>query len=215
MAYADQSVSGNRVVALIIVAIIHLVVGYVLVTGLAYNSIKKAIERVTTIDVEEPPPPEDTPPPPPPKNVPPPPVAPPPPISIAVAPPPIRVQQEIPPVQQPVIRIVPTAAPPPPKPVQPFPEPRGRPQSWVTDNDYPSRAIREEEQGTTRFSVTVGTDGRVQNCQVTGSSGFADLDQAVCRLITSRARFNPAKDSEGNPMTGSWSSSFRWQIPKD
>src|SRR6478736_3321185 len=99
MAYADQQMSGNRIVAIIIVALIHIAVGYALVTGLAYSAVKKAIERVTTVDIEEPPPPKDEPPPPPPeKDVsPPPPVAPPPPISIAPAPPPIQTQPTIPP----------------------------------------------------------------------------------------------------------------------
>ena len=65
MAYADQSMSGNRITALIIVAIIHIVVGYLLVTGLGYDIVKKAVQRVTTIDVKE----EKKEPPPPPKKV--------------------------------------------------------------------------------------------------------------------------------------------------
>ena len=44
MAYADQQMSGNRIVAIIIVALIHVAVGYALVTGLAYSAVKKAIE---------------------------------------------------------------------------------------------------------------------------------------------------------------------------
>ncbi|MCF8883112.1 energy transducer TonB [Erythrobacter sp. SN021] len=86
MAYADQQMSGNRIVAIIIVALIHVALGYALITGLAYNAVQQVVERVTTIDIEEPPPPEEEPPPPPPENVPdtpPPPVAPPPPPSKA------------------------------------------------------------------------------------------------------------------------------------
>ena len=81
MAYADQQMSGNRVVAIIIVALIHIALGYALITGLAYEAATKLVERVTTIDIEEPPPPEpeDIPPPPEPDAAPPPPVAPPPP----------------------------------------------------------------------------------------------------------------------------------------
>ena len=66
MAYADQQMSGNRVVAIIIVALIHIALGYALITGLAYNAVQQVVERVTTIDIEEPPPPEEEPPPPPP-----------------------------------------------------------------------------------------------------------------------------------------------------
>jgi len=83
MAYADQQMSGSRIVAIIIVALIHVALGYALVTGLAYSAFKKAVERVTTVDIEEPPPEEEPPPPPPDEVVPPPPVAPPPPINIA------------------------------------------------------------------------------------------------------------------------------------
>jgi protein TonB len=73
MAYADQQMSGNRIFAIIIVALIHVAVGYALITGLAYSAVKKAIERVTTVDINEPPPPPpDTPPPPEPDTPPPP-----------------------------------------------------------------------------------------------------------------------------------------------
>ena len=54
MAYADQEMSGNRIVAIIIVALIHVAIGYVLITGLAYSAVKKVVERVTTVDIEEP-----------------------------------------------------------------------------------------------------------------------------------------------------------------
>src|SRR4051812_17562180 len=48
--------------------------------------------------------------------------------------------------------------------------------SYVSDADYPSTAIRNEEQGTTRFLLTVGADGTVTDCAVTGSSGSPALD---------------------------------------
>src|SRR3546814_18707059 len=84
--------SGNRSVALFIVAIIHVLIGYVLITGLAYKAAKQVIERVTTVDIEEPPPEdlEDEPPPPEQQDVVPPPVAKPPPSNIARAQPQIR-----------------------------------------------------------------------------------------------------------------------------
>jgi len=219
MAYADQTMSGNKIIAIIIVGLVHLAVGYALVTGLAYSATKKLIERVTTVDIEEPQEePEELPPPPPEEQAAPPPiVAPPPPINVSTAPPPIFTVSEPPPPAPvvPIARPAPPApvAPPPPR-VQPKnPEPRNRPQSWVTNADYPSRAMREERQGTTRFNVSVGADGRVAGCTITGSSGHADLDAEVCKLITRRARFNPATDGDGQATSGSWASSFRWEIP--
>lgn len=220
MAYADQQMSSNKIIAIILVALIHIALGYALVTGLAYDAVKKVVERVTTVDVSEPPPPPDEPPPPPPdQTAPPPPVAPPPPISIAVAPPPIQTQQTIPPPAPPAVIIPPPAPvaapappPPPPPPRRPNPVPKGNPGRWVSNDDYPSRAIREEAQGTVRFTLTVGPDGRVSDCQVTGSSGNATLDETACRLLRQRGRFDPKLDANGNPTSGTWSSSFRWQL---
>src|SRR5690606_611590 len=150
MAYADQQMSGNKIIAIILVALIHVAIGYALVTGLAYSAAKKLVERVTTVDIEEPPPPEEEPPPPPPEpeTAPPPPVAPPPPINVAVAPPPIQTQVNIPPPAPPA-RIIPPAAPPAPPPPPPAPSqargatPDGQ-SRWAAriQENYPARAIR-------------------------------------------------------------------------
>lgn len=212
MAYADQQMSGNRIVAIIIVAIIHLAVGYALVTGLAYSSIKKVIERVTTVDVEEPPPPTEKPPPPPPEKAPPPPVAPPPPINISVAPPPIRVQEDIPPVQQPVLRVVPTAAPPPPSKARGATTKDQRRWAARIQDNYPPRAIREEREGRVGVSVTISPEGRVSSCSVSSSSGSSDLDQAACKGMERYARFNPALDDAGNPTTGRYSTVIIYKL---
>jgi protein TonB len=208
--------SGNRIIAIIIVALIHVAVGYALITGLAYSAIKHVVDRVTTVDITEPPPPPPDTPPPPEPDTPPPPVAPPPPINISIAPPPIQVTPNIPP-PAPVIRIVPPAAPPAPPPPRftpKNPEPRGNPGRWATTDDYPSRALREEREGVTRFTLQVNAEGRVTDCTVTGSSGSPDLDEAACRALTRRARFKPATKGDGQEVPGTYSNSVRWQIPK-
>ncbi len=222
MAYADQTMSGNKIAAIIIVGLIHVAVGYALVTGLAYSAVQKAIERVTTVDIDEPEPPEpeDEPPPPPPEQTaPPPPVAPPPPISVATSAPQIVTQPNIPPPAPVVREIIPApvapVAPPPPKFPPKDPQPRGNTGRWVTTNDYPSRALREEREGTTRVNLTVNTDGRVTNCVVTSSSGHSDLDEAVCKNATRRARFRSATNGDGQEVTGTYSFAVRWQMPED
>ena len=216
MAYADQSTSSNRVIALVVVALLHILLGYGLVTGLAFEAVKKVAQRVTTIDIKEEEKEPELPPPPPPKDTPPPPVvAPPPPIRLSTAPPEVQAAREAP-----VISIPPPTAPPPPAPPPPpkftpkAPQPRNSPGSWATSDDYPTKAMREDRSGSTGFTVTVDTEGKVASCQVTRSSGHADLDDATCKLVTRRARFKPATDGEGNPTTGSYSNSVRWQIPQ-
>ena len=228
MAYADQQMSGNRVIAIIIVGLIHVALGYALITGLAYEAATKVLERVTTVDIEEPPPPppEDEPPPPPepqPETAPPPPVAPPPPMNIATTPPPIRTQQTIPPPAPPAIRIPPPApiAPPAPPPAPPPPPSQARGASpenqgrWAgqIQADYPSAAYRREEQGTVTMRITVGPNGRVQSCSVTGGSGSSSLDDAACRGMQRYARYRPALNAAGDPISDTLSQSIRYVLP--
>ena len=220
MAYADQQASGNKIVSLVIVALIHIVVIYALVTGLAYSAVKTVAEKLNVVDVqEEVVEPEEPPPPPPDQPITPPPVVTPPPI--VRTPPttaPVITTTNVPP---PVFIPNPVAAPPPAPPAPPPPpskasgaSPRGNPGSWATPNDYPARALREERAGTTRFRVTIGPDGRVTNCEITGSSGHADLDEATCKNVTRRARFKPALDAAGNAISDTYSNAVRWEIPK-
>lgn len=220
MAYADQQMGGNRVVSIVIVALIHVVIGYLLISGLAISAVKQVVERVTTVDIEEPPPPEEEPPPPPPEQpqAPPPPVAPPPPISIAPAPPPIQTQATIPPPAPPAVMIpppAPPAAPPaPPAPSQARGATTRNERSWAAriQDNYPARALREEREGTVGVRVTVTAQGRAANCQVTSSSGSPDLDQAACQGMERYAQFNPALDAGGNPTEGSYSTRITYRI---
>ena len=87
--------------------------------------------------------------------------------------------------------------------------------TYVHNSDYPDSALRNDEQGTTRFRLSVGTDGRVTDCTVTGSSGSSALDAATCRLTKSRARFTPARDASGNPATDNVASAIHWVLPAD
>lgn len=215
MSYADQSMSGNRITALIIVALIHIAVGYALITGLAYEGYKKVLQRVTAVDIKEEVKKE---PPPPPKKLdikPPPMVVPPPKISVTTQAPVMETVREAPPPPPMVVLPPPPSAPPPPRFQPKGAVPKGNPGSWATTNDYPSRALREEREGTSGFRVTVGPDGKVTDCSITSSSGHADLDAATCDNVRRRARFNPAMDGDGNPTTGSYSNRVRWVIPKD
>jgi len=112
----------------------------------------------------------------------------------------------------------PTVAPaidPPSPPARKIESARARANlaSYVSDSDYPSSAIRDEEQGTTRFRLAVGADGRVTDCTVTRSSGSSALDSTTCRLMKSRARFTPARDSDGRPTGDTVANAIRWVLP--
>ncbi|WP_255551727.1 energy transducer TonB [Erythrobacter crassostreae] len=213
---------GSKVSSIIIVALIHVVIGYLLISGLAISAVKEIAERVTTIDIEEPPPPEepDEPPPEQPQETaPPPPVAPPPPISIAPAPPPIQTQPTIPPPAPPALTIPPPApvaapAPPPAPPSQARGVTTRGERRWASriQENYPSRALREEVEGTVGVRVTVTADGRATNCSVTSSSGSNDLDRAACQGMERYARFNPALNDAGNPTSASYATRITYRL---
>ena len=215
MAYADQKMSGNRLTALIIVAILHIIVGYALVTGLAYSAFQKVKERVETFDVKEEKPPEE-PPPPPDQPVPPPPiVAPPPPITFDRPAAPVVQTVAIPPPPAPIFTTAaPVPAPPPPvasKARGAKPKGQGSWAARIQDN-YPSAALRKEIEGTVGVRVTVGPDGRVSACSVSSGSGSGDLDSAACDGMTRYARFEPALDAGGSPTSGSFSTRIVYKI---
>ena len=221
MAYTDpEPMSQQRVTSIAIVLLIHAVGIWAMFNGGAEYT-KKVLTDMEVIEIEKepPPPPEKLPPPPPPDvKLPPPPVVPPPLVKTNTPPPPALIQSVptpppvyVPPAPAPVIT---PPAPPAPPAVAVKLSPRGSPQSWVTNDDYPPSAQRDGVEGSTGVSVQVGPDGRVTSCSVTSSSGSTILDDTACRLVTRRARFNPAKDVSGTAIASSWSSRFRWQIQR-
>lgn len=222
MAYSDQKMSGSKIVAIAIVALIHAALGYAFVTGLAFQYVKKVSEKLNTFDVEEPPPPPPDEPPPPPPDIPmtpPPVVAPPPIVSAPSAPVTIATVPTPPPVfvPTPVAPPAPPPAPPPPAPptVSKASAPKGNPADWITTDDYPPSSIRAEEEGTTVIKWTINAQGRVENCVTTQSSGSNALDQAACRALTRRARYAPALDAAGNPIASTQTRRVVWKLPRD
>jgi len=215
MSYAQRKEIGtNRTLSIVIVALVHVLLGYVIVTGLAYNVVKKTVEDLKTFDVEEEPPPPEEQPPPPPDTLPPPP---------AISSPP-RVLQlpNLSPMQAPQTPMVPQpptviAAPPAP-PAPPAPrvsQPRsvsGNLQGLIRDEDYPESAIQNEEQGSVTVSLSVGPNGRVSGCTVASSSGSRSLDSTTCRVLSSRARFTPAQDSSGTATSATVRQVIKWVL---
>jgi protein TonB len=173
----------------------------------------------------------------------PPPPEPPKPVEQSKTPPPPSVMTHVPPIvpPPPLERIAestplpPAPSPPTPQPAQEIVPPRIEPPappvekaktveparakanlaSYVSDEDYPSTAIRNEEQGTTRFKLVVGPDGRVKECSVTSSSGSSALDSTTCKLMKQRAKFTPAKNNRGEPTGDIVASAVRWVLPTD
>ena len=201
-------------VALGLVGLLHVFLGYAFITGLALKAVKAIVAPLETVNVKDEAPPPEEPPPPPPKDIEIPPFVPPPEVSIAQeSAPTITVQQAVQQTAPPVFTPPAPPAPPAPAPklAPPSPAtPKGR-GNGISEDDYPDASRRAEEQGVTRVTYTVGVDGRATDCKVTATSGSSRLDDATCKIIERRFRFNPAT-RDGQPVSEVKVQPVRWQL---
>lgn len=210
----EEGISKRTWYAIIAVALLHVLLGYALISGLAIKAVKVITGPLETVNIEEQaPPPEETPPPPPklediPPYVPPPDVV----IETAAPPPPTITTQTATPQPQPTVAPpAPPAPPPAPPAIAPTaPQPIARTFA-VSEDDYPDASRRAGEEGVTGVRVTVGTDGRVSACTVTRSSGFSRLDERACQIAERRWRFKPATQN-GQPVEATINRNYRWQL---
>jgi protein TonB len=188
----SQRNPGKHASGIALVILLHLVIGYALVTGLArkvVEVIKAPIETKIIEEIKKPPP--DVPPPPPPPKL----AAPPPPF---IPPPEIQIQQPPPPPQATITTQSTTPPPPTPfvpsPPVQPAPvaQPPVRREykaAYRVEPSFPPQAIRQGISGTVIAHVVVTPAGTVQEVRIVRSSNRI-FDREVIRAL-SQWKFNP------------------------
>ena len=89
---------------------------------------------------------------------------------------------------------------------------RGNLAGLFSADDYPADALRKEEQGRTTVRLAIDSGGRVSNCTVVSSSGSSSLDRATCSILSRRAHFTPARDSNGNRIEDSYTQTIVWEL---
>ncbi|MEF7612380.1 energy transducer TonB [Aquincola sp. MAHUQ-54] len=227
MDFAEQQRRPTRhLVGIGIVVVMHVLLGWALVSGLARKVVEVIKAPIETKIIEEakapPPPPENLPPPP--KLAPPPPSFVPPP-EITVAPPPtpapaITVTPVVPPPAPPVAIAPPPAPAAPPAPPVPVARPTGTPAridvSTCEKPDYPRAALRAEATGTTRIRFTIDAGGKVAKSEIDRASGptreHRQLDAAAVEAL-SKCAFRPGTDPEGRPVGGAIATvEYVWKV---
>ncbi|MEO5689655.1 MAG: TonB family protein [Burkholderiaceae bacterium] len=216
----SQRNPGKHPTGLIIVVIMHVLLAYALVSGLA-KKVVDVIKVTETKVVDAPPPPPPPPPkdlPPPPKNLPPPPVyVPPPPVDVPPPPPqpnPIATTDQKP-IAAPERRIEPTAPSP-----SPGPAPVAR-SAVINANDpscrpeFPAAALRAQVSGVSRIRFTVDATGKVTAAEVVGSSGPTRehrlLDNAA-KLALPSCPIKVGTDAEGHPIGTQVEVAYSWKL---
>ena len=92
------------------------------------------------------------------------------------------------------------------------PTPISDPRRWMNSADYPTDMVRQGGNGLVQFRLDISETGSIAGCHVqarTNPDAFADLS---CKLISKRARFNPALDRDGKPIKSYFVNSVRWTM---
>ena len=78
--------------------------------------------------------------------------------------------------------------------------------------NYPAYLLREMAQGTVGVRVQINPEGRATFCEVREYTGPAGFNDAACLAMMRYSRFNPARDGDGNPVWGTYSTRVTYRI---
>lgn len=223
MDYAQQQRNpGKHLTGFTVVVILHLLLGWALLNGLARTVIEVIKNPLETKIIEEVKPP----PPPPPENLPPPPKFAPPPPSF-MPPPEVQIQN---PQPAPTITVTREAPPPaPPVTIAPAPTPAAPPAPVAVraavaakidmgscdKPEYPAAAARAEATGITKIRFNVDGTGKVSSSELLAGSGGSRehrlLDRTAVEAL-SKCRFKPGTDEHGKPTGGVSIVEYVWKL---
>jgi TonB family protein len=82
----------------------------------------------------------------------------------------------------------------------------------ITADDYPAAALRDDASGRCVLQFTVSETGAVRDIEISVSSGHKALDDAACKLIARRFRFEPARDAAGRPIAERRQQAVQWEL---
>ncbi len=226
MNYAEQQRDpGKHAIGIGIVIVMHVLLGWALVNGLARTVIEVIKGPIETKIIQEtkppPPPPENLPPPP--KFAPPPPSFVPPPevvVNAPQTPAPAITATTIAPPPAPPVAIAPAQAPVAEAPPAP-PRVAARPAIGNVStcapkgDDYPAIAIKEEATGTTKVRFTVDASGKLASAEVVKSAGASRAHKALDRVALqklSECTFRPGIDENGKAVGGTFDVEYVWKL---
>lgn len=83
----------------------------------------------------------------------------------------------------------------------------------IETRDFPRNGAQQRDGRSAVYRIDVGANGRVTGCRASEPSGLPELDAFMCRLISDRFVYEPARDASGRPVPGvaGWRQS--WNLP--
>jgi protein TonB len=216
--YSGQIENPERTKALLGVALVHLCLAAIILTGLNVDTVRRAVQTITTIAIVEP-----QPPPPPTKER-----------ELVEVPTPAKEAGAPGKKAEPTPVVAPKSKLPVPSPIAAAkvagsgssPHSGAATAGSGTGNGgsglgrggggtgytpaklirkVPNRAYRQMAytgvlEGDITLSLIVGADGRVAKCQTARTSGSIIADNRMCELVVSYMLFDPARDPSGRPV---------------
>lgn len=91
-----------------------------------------------------------------------------------------------------------------------WPEPKTRPTRWIGSEDYPRSMTSYGKQAQVNFRLSIDAQGAPTACDVQSSYNDPKFDQLTCALLMRRARFEPARDANGNAIPWFYLNTVRW-----
>ena len=90
--------------------------------------------------------------------------------------------------------------------------PARRTAGEITDADYPRDARALKGGGDSVLTFEISASGTVERCEVLYTSGVEALDEAACKLVTERFRYEPARDDKGRPARQREMQTIEWRL---
>ncbi len=94
-----------------------------------------------------------------------------------------------------------------------FAKPKNNPGNWVTQNDYPTEMIAKGARSIVNFRLSVDTAGLPTACGIQDSTKETSFNEAVCKGLMKRARFEPALAEDGTPIASYYINTVRFALP--
>jgi Gram-negative bacterial TonB protein C-terminal len=91
-----------------------------------------------------------------------------------------------------------------------FATPKNNPGSWVTPADYPYKMLDLGQGAIVNFRLLVDATGGVTGCFIQQTTRPKAFDDAVCKSIMKRAKFDPALDKDGKPILSYYNNTVRF-----
>lgn len=93
-----------------------------------------------------------------------------------------------------------------------IPKPKSDPRNWLVSSDYPADSLFSGQQAIIRYRLSVNAEGTTTGCTVQSAIAEGRFAEVTCALLQRRARFDPARMSDGTAVASYYVSGVRWVI---